>query len=597
MALLVSSQSLAKSFGAERLFENISFTISDGERIGLIGPNGSGKSTLLKILVGELSPDEGIVSGRKMLRAGYVPQRDQVPEEATPRSYLESVPLPPGAAEDERTGRVSVVLGKAGFPDPDASVGSLSGGWRKRLAIAAAILSEPELMLLDEPTNHLDLEGILWLEKLLIAAPFATLMVTHDRYFLERFATRILEIDRSYPDGLFAVAGNYSEFLVKREVFFHAQARRKDALENVVKREIEWLRRGAKARTSKSKARIDNAGRLMEELDDVSSRRTERLGAIDFTATGRRTKRLIEAEAVSKTLGGRPLFKKLSFVLSPGTRLGLIGQNGSGKTTLLKLLAGQLTPDAGEIRRADGVKVVYFDQHRERLDPTLSLKRALAPHGDGVIFQGRPVHVVGWAVRFLFRADQLELPVGRLSGGEQARVLIARMMLEEADVLLLDEPTNDLDIATLEVLEDSLTDFPGAVALVTHDRYLLDRVSTTLVGLDGRGGSAIFADCSQWEREASSGPRGAAARELKPGKVKAEPRKLSFLEKREWEQMEARILEAEQKLKDAESDLAIVEGSGEKQVMEGRYAAFQDAQRQVERLYARWAELEAKVAS
>lgn len=599
MPMLLSCQALAKSFGAQRLFENISFTISDGERAGLIGPNGSGKSTLLKILAGVLPPDEGIVAPRKMLRVGYVAQQDDLPGDSTPRRFLESLPLPPGIAEEERTGRVSVTLGKAGFPDADASIASLSGGWRKRLAIAAQLLGAPELLLLDEPTNHLDLEGILWLEKLLAAAPFASLVVTHDRYFLERSATRILEIQRSYPDGLFAVSGNYSEFLIKREEFLHAQSRRREALENKVRREVEWLRQGAKARTTKSKARIDAAGRLMDDLEDVAARSVQRTASIDFSATGRRTKRLVDAEGISRSGGGRVLFEDLSFVLAPGTRLGLIGPNGSGKSTLLKLIAGQWEPEKGTLRRADGVKTLYFDQHRERLDPELTLRRALAPHGDGVIFQDRPIHVAAWAARFLFRNDQLEMQVGRLSGGEQARVLIARMMLEPADVLLLDEPTNDLDILTLEVLEESLVEFPGAVVLVTHDRYLLDRVSTILIGLDGRGGSNVFADCSQWERDAASRlPE--RAKETKPVAEKPQTtavKRLSYLEGREWEQMENRILEAEERLKTADTLMHTVEGSSDPSVVSQRYAALQAAQAEVEALYARWAELEDKRAS
>ncbi|HVT94372.1 MAG TPA: ABC-F family ATP-binding cassette domain-containing protein [Bryobacteraceae bacterium] len=595
----MSCQALKKSFGAERLFENISFTLSDGERAGLIGPNGSGKSTLLKILAGEMTPDEGVVAPRKMLRVAYAAQQDDLPGEMTPRAFLGSLPLPPGASEDDRQGRVSIMLGKAGFSDAAMAIASLSGGWRKRLAIAAQLWGEPELLLLDEPTNHLDLEGVLWLEKLLAASPFASLVVTHDRYFLERFATRIIEVNRGYPNGIFAVGGNYSEFLIKREEFFDAQAKHRDALENKVRREVEWLRRGAKARTTKSKARIDAAGKLMEDLEDVSSRSVQRSASIDFSATGRRTKRLIEVEAVSKNLGGRVLFEDLSFVLSPGSRLGLIGPNGAGKTTLLRLLAGHMEPDSGAIRRADGVKILYFDQHREKLDPALTLRRALAPHGDGVIFRGRPVHVAGWAARFLFRNDQLETTVGRLSGGEQARVFIARMMLEEADVLLLDEPTNDLDIPTLEVLEDSLTEFSGAVVLVTHDRYLLDRVSTTLVGLDSRGGSAVFADCAQWEREAGAS-RAGRTKEDKPDREKtpaATPKRLSYLEAREWEQMEALILEAEEKLKAAEAEMHTLEGSSDRATVEKRYASLQSCQAEVERLYERWAELEAKLAS
>ncbi len=286
--------------------------------------------------------------------------------------------------------------------------------------------------------------------------------------------------------------GNYSEFLEKREDFLEAQKKQTEALATKVRREIEWLRRGPKARTGKSRARIDSAGRLIEEFSAANQRARGGTAKIDFTASDRKTKRLIEAEDIGITLGGRRLFQNLTLTLSPGVRIGLVGANGSGKTTLLKLLAGELEPDEGEIRRADRLQIVSFAQDRgAHLDPSISLRRALCPEGDMVIYRDRTIHVAGWAKRFLFLDEQLEMPVSKLSGGERARVMIARLMLATADVLLLDEPTNDLDIPTLEVLEDSLLDFPGAIVLVSHDRYLLDRVSTIVIGLDGGEGTAF----------------------------------------------------------------------------------------------------------
>jgi ATP-binding cassette subfamily F protein uup len=584
MGLILSCQAIAKTYGARPLFDNLSLSISDGDRIGLIGPNGSGKSTLLGILAGQISPDSGTVSVRKLASVGYVAQQDDLPAGVTVREAMDPTP------------RTDVILGKAGFTDQDAPVDSLSGGWKKRLAVARALLRNPDLLILDEPTNHLDLEGILWLERLLTSAPFASLVVSHDRYFLENAANAMVEIDRVYPDGMFRVEGNYSEFLVKKEEFLHAQAKHQDALENRVRREIEWLRRGPKARTTKSKARIDNAGRLMSELDDLSARSSQRSMRIDFTGTDRRTKRLMEAEGVAKRLGGRELFEDLSFVLAPGTRVGLLGPNGSGKTTLLRLLAGEMEPDTGIIRRADGIQTLYFDQNRERLDPSQTLRRALAPEGDTVIFRGRPVHVAGWAARFLFHGEQLELPVSRLSGGEQARVLIARLMLRPADVLLLDEPTNDLDIPTLEVLEDNLLDFPGALVLVTHDRYLLDRVCTAIVALDGQGGAGLFADTGQWVRESSRPPAAARESSPPPERERKQPKKLSFIEKREWDQIEDRILQAEEALRLAQEELQNPEGIANPAVMHARHDALLAAQAESDRLYARWAELESKLA-
>ena len=358
---------------------------------------------------------------------------------------------------------------------------------------------EPDVLLMDEPTNHLDVEGILWLERLLRAEARAFLVVSHDRRFLEAVTSRMIEINRSYPTGVFEAKGHYSDFLEQRDAALQAQANYEASLANRVRREVEWLRRGPKARTTKAKSRIDSAGRLIEELNSADARKDQGTAGINFTASGRRSKQLVEATQLCKSLGGRPIVKDLDLLLGPGQRLGLLGPNGSGKSTLLKLIAGTLKPDSGTITRADKLRVVTFEQHRESLDQSSSLRRSLAPHGDAVVYQDRSIHLVSWAKRFLFRPEQLDLPVSRLSGGEQARLLIARLMLQPADLLILDEPTNDLDIPTLDVLEDSLLEFPGALMLVTHDRWLLDRVSTILLAMDGTGQTEWFADYAQWE--------------------------------------------------------------------------------------------------
>src|SRR5271168_575796 len=495
---IINAQEISKAFGANPLFQNICFTVSEGDRIGLIGPNGSGKSTLLRILAGDVSPDSGDIAVRKRIRLSYVEQDSKFEPGATVRSVAQSAMERASVPESERGTRFAETLGRAGFENLDASASALSGGWQKRLAIVEALVQGPDILLLDEPTNHLDLAGIEWLEALLAAAPFACVVVSHDRYFLENVATEMAELNRTYPDGLLRVSGSYTRFLEKKEEFLHAQSKRQEALENLVHREIEWLRRGAKARTRKSKARIDKAGELMGELADLNARRRSGTAQIDFSATDRKTKRLIELEDVSCKMGDRTLFTGLNCVITAGMRVGLVGPNGSGKTSLLRLLRGETTPASGEIRRADWLRIVYFDQSRE-LDPDITLRRALAPEGDSVVYQDRVIHVASWAAKFLFAGEQLNQPVGRLSGGERARVLIAQLMLQPADVLLLDEPTNDLDIPTLDILEESLLEFRGSMVLVTHDRYMLDRVSTVVLGLDGEGGAGLFADYPQWE--------------------------------------------------------------------------------------------------
>ena len=589
MPLALSCQGLTASFGARPLFEDIALSISDGDRLGLIGPNGSGKSTLLQILAGLRRPDLGSVAVRKGARLGYVAQTVSFPPGLTVRETLDQAV----SSDGDREAAIAMALGQAGFENGDAEASALSGGWKRRLAIARELVGQSDILLLDEPTNHLDLDGILWLERLLKSAPFASVVVSHDRYFLENVASEMAELAQLYPGGLFRVKGNYSEFLARKEEFIDAQARQQQSLANQVRRELEWLRRGHKARTTKSKARIDAAGRLIDELAEVSARQKTAATQIDFAASGRKTKNLLEARALEKQLGGRVLFRNLGIILRPGLRLGLVGANGSGKTTLLRILNREAAADAGEIERADGLRVVYFDQNRDQLDPQVSLRRALAPEGDSVIYRDQPVHVVGWAKRFLFRAERLETPVGRLSGGEQARVLIARLMLQQADLLLLDEPTNDLDISTLEVLEESLLDFPGAMVLVTHDRYLLDRVSTTVLALDGSGVAGIFADYSQWEQSRSvrAKPK-PAVKEIADPSSGAATKRLSYLDSREWQSMEEKILRAEETLEVKKA--AVQEASADASRLPQLYQEMLFAQEEVDRLYARWAELEAK---
>jgi ATP-binding cassette subfamily F protein uup len=595
MAVLLSVSGLRKSFGARTLFGNVSLSIADGDRAGLIGPNGSGKTTLLEVLAGRGEPDAGERALRKLATMAYVPQDSIFDPDDTVGSVLQAAIEELPLTSEEKTARFNMMLGRAGFDSADTAAGALSGGWKKRLAIAAALVQSPDLLLLDEPTNHLDVDGVLWLEQI-VQSTNACLVVTHDRYFLENVANRMVEVNPAYPQCTFQVKGNYSEFLERREEFLQTQAKQQESLATKVRREVEWLRRGPKARTGKSRARINAAGELMEELAAVTARNRTATAKIDFTASGSKTKRLIEAEGIGKSLGGRRLFEDLNLTLSPGVRVGLMGANGSGKTTLLRILLGGMAPDAGSVRRADGLRIVSFAQDRgAHLDPDVSLRRTLCPEGDSVMYRGRPIHVVGWAKRFLFRHEQLETPVSRLSGGERARVMIARLMLAPADVLLLDEPTNDLDIPTLEVLEESLLDFPGAMVVVSHDRYLLDRVSTMVVGLDG-GQGGIFADYSQWElwrQEQRSGRPAAEPQAAVAPQPAAPKKKLSYLEQREWDGMEGRILEAEQELEARHRELQ--EASSDPMKLPKAYARLEEAQRAVEELYERWAELESKM--
>ncbi|HTT19508.1 MAG TPA: ABC-F family ATP-binding cassette domain-containing protein [Candidatus Sulfotelmatobacter sp.] len=604
MPPIINAQNISKVFGAKRLFEEVSFTVSEADRIGLIGPNGSGKSTLLRILAAKEQPDSGSVAVRKSLRISCVEQDSRFVAEASVRTVAERAIQRSVPARAERGPHFSETLGRAGFDNLELEAASLSGGWQKRLAIVEALVQAPDILLLDEPTNHLDLAGIQWLEDLLQQAPFACVIVSHDRYFLENVVTDMAELNRVYPKGLLRVHGSYSAFLEKKEQFLHAQSNRQEALENLVHSEIEWLRRGAKARTRKSKARIEKAGELVSELANLNARTQSTTAQIDFSATDRQTKRLIELHNVTCEIGNqnRVLFEGLSFVLSAGMRVGVVGANGSGKTTLLRMLLGNVPPTRGEIRRADWLRIVYFDQSRQ-LDPSLTLRRALAPEGDSVVYQDRVIHVASWAARFLFTGEQLNQPVERLSGGERARVLIAQLMLQSADVLLLDEPTNDLDIPTLEILEQSLLEFSGSLVLVTHDRYLLDRVSTVVLGLGGQGNAESFADYWQWEswqeerrrRRNESEPKSESASVASPP-VRGQ-RKLSYLEAREYSSIEKRITEAEQRLQIKRTALEEPAISSDGQKLMAAYAEMEAAQKDLDMLYARWAELEGKADS
>jgi ATP-binding cassette subfamily F protein uup len=601
VTLLLNTQAISKSYGATALFRNISLSINEGDRLGLIGPNGSGKSTFMEILAQRREPDAGEVVMRKGTRLAFLAQDSQFAPGETVRTVIQRALERAGVPDAERQGWEAETLGRTGFENFDAEAVALSGGWQKRLAIAEVLVQNPAILLLDEPTNHLDLAGIEWLEKLLQNAAFASVVISHDRYFLENVTTGMAELNRVYADGLFYVPGNYSAFLEKKAEYLQAQAKRQDALENRVRIEVEWLRRGPKARSTKAKARIDTAQEMIRELADIRSRSRTAAAGLDFAATDRKTKRLLHLEHVACGFAGRTLFDDLNLAITAGKRVGLVGANGSGKTTLLRLLRGEIAPLRGEIQRAEGLRIVYFDQNRQ-LDPNSTLRRSLAPDSDSVIYRERVIHVASWAARFLFTSEQLNQPVGRLSGGERARVLIANLMLEPADILLLDEPTNDLDIPTLEILEESLLEFPGALVLVTHDRYLLDRVSTMVLGLDGLGGAENFADYSQWqawlaERKQKSSHR--VAQETLVQEAVFRPasarKKLSYLDTREYETIEQRIGDAEQLLEAKRAALEDPEVMKDGRLLEQTYQEMEAARKAADALYARWAELEAKI--
>lgn len=535
----------------------------------MIGPNGAGKSTLLKIIAGLESEDAGTLSFKRDLRVGYVPQSNDF-SEASPLQIL----IDAAQVEHDKERCAQTILSKLGFTGEEKSAATLSGGWKKRLAIGRALLNDPDVLLLDEPTNHLDLEGVLWLETFLNREVETFIVVSHDRTFLQSLTTRIMEIDRVYPEGLLAITGPFEHFLEKKRLFLEGQLEQERAIASKARHEASWLARSPQARTTKSQSRVDAAKELLKEHGEIKKRNAIQTAKIAFDASERETRKLLTVHHLSYQVEGRTLFSHLDMTLLRGTRLALLGENGSGKTTLLRLLAGELLPQQGTIKRADDLKIVYFDQERAKLPLTLTLKEALAPQGDYVFFQGRPIHINGWCKRFLFSPDTLTMPIGKLSGGERARIAIAHLMLQPADLLLLDEPANDLDIPTLQTLEESLLTFPGALVLITHDRYMLSRLCNLSLSLSS----------SKPPQEPPQKKRNDAK------KIPPPPRKkLSYQQQREYEQMEPLIAKAEQNL----AHLHTLLSHAPPEKLQELCLAIAAEQAHIDILYTRFAELDA----
>jgi ATP-binding cassette subfamily F protein uup len=586
---LVSCQSVGKTYGLDPLFSGITLSVQANERLGLVGPNGSGKSTFLKLLAGIETADTGQIARTGGMNLVYLPQSDRFFAGATVGETLQTAL--PGVLREQGLDAIRDLMEEAGFSRTDQPVEVLSGGWRKRLAITCALAQQPDLLLLDEPTNHLDLEGILWLESRLKSASFAFVLVSHDRYLLQNVTSRIVELDKRYPNGYLSVAGDYATFLQRKSESLEQQVQQEQSLSNRLRRELEWLRRGPKARTTKAQSRIDSARQLQDDVAAIKSRNAAGgVAQIEFDASGRKTRKLIEVRDVSLSRGGKRLFEHLTVTLTPGTCIGILGRNGSGKSSLIQMLKGELQPEAGSIVFAEDLRVVSFDQQREQLDQRQSLKEALAPTGESVTFRGQTIHVASWARRFLFPMEKLALPVARLSGGEQARVLLARLMLKPADVLLLDEPTNDLDIPTLEILEESLSEFPGAVILITHDRFLMNRLSDGLLYLNEAGGVVHYADYEQWLQREPAVNVESAPEKIKPV-ANATPR-LSYEEQKELGRIERKIEKAEQEVSRIEMQLHDPAIMNDVTQLQRLHAELEGARHTVDQLYKRWDELE-----
>lgn len=613
MSLLLSINQIEKTLGSKLLFENLSMGIFAHEKIGLIGPNGSGKSTLLKIISGLDTPDEGEISSKKNLSVAMVFQDTHFKDHISAQEFIVEELLTKNFDPLQAELQASTFLSISGFSDPQIKVSDLSGGWKKRLAIARALAQDPELLILDEPTNHMDWEGLLWLESLLKSYKSCFILVSHDREFLNQVTNRTIEINPLYEKGFLSYDCNYEKFLVEKEKYIQAQSALQDSLSNKARREVEWLRAGVKARTTKSQSRIQEAHQLLERLESVKDRNrsTKTKTRLEIDATERKTKKLIELKSLSVGYDPlNPLLADVEIILGPKQCLGLLGDNGSGKTTLLKAIAQDSCILSGQVFKAEEIKIVYFDQKREQLPSDINLMQFLGEGSDYVIFKGQSVHVAAYANRFLFTSEKMQLKISQLSGGEQARLLIAKLLLHPADVLILDEPTNDLDIETIEVLEDTLLQFEGLVLLVSHDRTFMSRLCQNFLGVLGGGRWATYASIAQWLKERRTQSDRiehkktihetdlTATRNKELGfqdPVEVKPKvKMSYKEKQQLQTIEADIAKAEEELISATAELEDPEVFQDRPRFMKATELVQEKQKRVDDLYQLWEELEAK---
>jgi ATP-binding cassette subfamily F protein uup len=623
---LIALDQIAYGTGGPLLLDHVQLSLVARERVALVGRNGAGKSTLLRLLAGEIRPDDGQIRRRDGLRVSLVPQ--EVPqslggsvreafrcglgelgewiaryEQASARAGdatddLATLHARIDAADGWTLARRSEdALAGLGL-DPDADFAALSGGMKRRVLLAAAMVAAPDLLLLDEPTNHLDLDAIEALERAIRASPACVVFVTHDRRFLRNLATRIVEVDRG---ALTSWPGDWDEYLRRRDERAHAESREHARFDKLLAQEEVWIRQGIKARRVRDEGRV----RRLEAMRRERAERRERTGSVrmDVATADAGGKRVLEARAVTFSRGERCIVRDFSCLVLRGDRIGVIGANGSGKTTLIRLLLGELAPDQGEVRTGTGLAVAYFDQYRETLREDQSALDNVAEGSDFVDINGRRTHVLSWLQDFLFTAERARAPITRLSGGERHRLLLARLFARPSNLLVMDEPTNDLDVETLELLEERLADYPGTLIVVSHDRDFLDRVVTSTLVMEGDGRIGEYVGgYSDWVRQrpqpvvapalvaAPAAPAAAA-----PAQAASARKRMSYKDARELEQLPARIeaLEAElaalhQALQDPahyQSGAAAIQQHGQ------RLAA---AETELAAAYARWEALEAQ---
>ncbi len=596
MPSLVNLHKVSKSFGNRDLFKSLSFSVEENERIGLLGPNGSGKSTLLKIMSGEINPDSGEVSTSKSANIAYVSQQDEFDDSKSIKDNFISDLKNWGMEKDHAEVQSSIYLSMAGFKDHNAPTSKLSGGWKKRLNLSIGFAKEADLLLLDEPTNHLDWDGIFWLEGFLRGVRSSVVIISHDRRFLENQSKTFTEINPIFEDGVFSANGSYSNFIDKKQDYLKTQMQLQDVLSNKARREVEWLRAGVKARTTKSKSRAKEAYELLDRLDSVQSRNrlADKKVKIDIEEGGRKAKEFIKISDVNIGYADSSvLVNNLNIIMGPKKNIGILGSNGSGKTSLLKTISNELKPLKGSIETLEDLSILFFDQKKEDLPEEKTIMTYLGDDTEHVIFKGKSIHVASYASFFLFDKNRINLPIKRLSGGEKARLLIAKLLLSTADIIILDEPTNDLDIETIEILEESLSNFGGLVLLVSHDREFLSNSCSEFLSLDGNGAWSIYSDLNQWLSHNKAVQKEEPKQTSKP-KEKKKSLKLSYKETEFLKTVEEEIFAMESKIENLNTEIQTPEISSDHQKLQPLLDEIETLQKSVNSLYEEWERIEHK---
>lgn len=628
---IMTVEQIAKSYGEKILFKDASFGMADQDKIGVVGVNGTGKSTFLRVIAGMEPADEGQISIGNDVRVQFLAQNPdfnpsntvlqqvfegESAEMRTVREYTETMELlelnPSDTALNERLMRLNQqmeqlqlwqmeseaksILSKLGIQQFDALMGTLSGGQRKRVALASALIHPCELLILDEPTNHIDNDSVVWLEQYLQKRRGALLMITHDRYFLDRVANVMLELDHG---RLFRYEANYTRFLELKAEREERESASDQKRKNLLRTELAWIRRGAKARTTKQKARIDRFEQLKEQQG------VQRSGSLEVSVGSTRLgKKIMEIDHLSKSVDSRKLIDDLSYIAVPGDRVGIVGPNGSGKSTLLQMISGRLQPDAGEVVLGPTVNLGYFTQEHQEMDETLRVIEYIKEVAENIkTADGSLITASQMLERFLFNPTAQWTPIARLSGGEKRRLYLLRILMAAPNVLLLDEPTNDLDIQTLAVLEDYLDEFPGVVFVVSHDRYFLDRTVDKVMAFEGNGSVRVhvgdYSEYAEWMLKNASGNQESGASSAKkqvteksaeastPATTQAKPKlKFSFKEQREYDQIDENIEKAEANL--ARINKEMEEAFSDSARLQELMAEQAEAERHLDELMERW---------